>query len=70
MYVRQVTELKMNSGWKTTLLTSVFFIQTSVFLASCYYADSIDTDVKYGCLQMLDWLVSTHHKKIVRRLIS
>ncbi len=25
-----------------------------------YYADDIDTDVKYGCLQMLDWLVSTH----------
>jgi len=30
--------------------------------ASWYYADGI-TDVKYGCLQMLDWLVSTHPKK-------
>ncbi len=27
------------SGWKTTLLTSVFFLLTSVFFASWYYAD-------------------------------
>jgi hypothetical protein len=31
-----------------------------VFLASWYYAEGIDTDVKYGCLQMLDGLVSSH----------
>ncbi len=30
------------------------------FAAWWYYADSIDTDVKYGYLQMLNWLVSTH----------
>jgi hypothetical protein len=27
--------------------------------ASWYYTDG-NTDVKYGCLQMLDWLVSTY----------
>ncbi len=54
------------SGWKTTLLTSVFFVWTfvflvtSVFLTSWDYADGIDTDDKYRCLRMLDWLVSTH----------
>ncbi len=37
------------SGWKTTLLTSVFFLLTSVFFASWNYADS-----SFGCLiQML-----------------
>jgi len=30
------------------------------FTACWYYSDGIDTDVKYGCLWMLDWLVSTH----------
>ncbi len=29
-------------------------------IASWYYADGINTDVKYRCLRMLDWLVSTH----------
>jgi hypothetical protein len=28
------------SGWKTTLLTSVCFVRTSVFLASWYYAEA------------------------------
>ena len=37
--------IRLTSGWKTTLLTSVFFVRTSVFLASWYYADSIDMDV-------------------------
>jgi len=48
------------SGWKPTNLTSVFTLRTSVFLASWYYAEGIDTDVKYGCLWMLDGLVSSH----------
>ncbi len=30
------------------------------FAALWYYTDSIDIDVKYICLRMLDWLVSTH----------
>ena len=34
-----------SSGWKTTLLTSVSFVWASVFLASQYYADGVDTDV-------------------------
>jgi len=34
------------SGWKTTLLTSVFFVRTSVSLASWYYADGIDIGVE------------------------
>ncbi len=28
------------------------------FAALWYYAVGVDTDVKYGCLGMLDWLVS------------
>ncbi len=32
------------------------------FDAWWYYADGIDTDVKYRCLRMLDWLVSTDPK--------
>ncbi len=50
----------MNSGWKPTNLTSVFTLRTSVFLASSYYAEGIDTEVKYGCSWMLDGLVSSH----------
>ncbi len=34
-----------NSGWKTTLLTSVFLLLTSVFFALWYYADGF-----CGCL--------------------
>ncbi len=50
--------------WVENNLTNIrIFVWTSVFLASWYYADSLDTDVKYRCLQMLDWLVSTHPKK-------
>jgi hypothetical protein len=33
------------------------------FGAWWYYAEGIDMEVKYGCLQMLDWLVSTHPEK-------
>ncbi len=38
---------------------SNFRIYATEIVASWYYADS-DMDVKYGCLRMLDWLVSTH----------
>ncbi len=31
--------------WKTTLLTSIFFVRNFVFLASWYYAEGVDTDV-------------------------
>jgi hypothetical protein len=31
-----------------------------VFLALWYYAEGIDTDVKYGCSKMLDGLVPSH----------
>jgi hypothetical protein len=32
-------------GWKTTSLTSIFFAQTSVFLASWYHGEGVDTDI-------------------------
>jgi hypothetical protein len=50
----------VNSGWKPTNLTFVFTLRTSVFLASWYYAEGLDTDVKYGCSRLLDGLVSSH----------
>ncbi len=46
LWARPVTGL--GCGWKPTNLTSVFTLQTSVFLASWYYAEGIDTDVR-GC---------------------
>ncbi len=48
-----------SSGWKPTNLTSVFTLRTSVFLTSWYYAEGVDTDVKYVCSRMLDGLVSS-----------
>ena len=53
---------KCCSGQKPTHLTSVFTLRTSVFLTSWYYAEGIDTNVKYGCSRMLDGLVSSHPK--------
>jgi hypothetical protein len=47
---------------KPSNLTSVFTLRTSVFLASWYYAEGVDTDVKCGCFQMLDGFVSSHPK--------
>jgi hypothetical protein len=39
---------------------------TDICFSACwYYADGVDTDVKYGCWQMLDWLVSTHPIKSI-----
>ncbi len=50
----------VNSGWKPTNLTFVFTLRISVFLASWYYAEGLDTDVKYRCSRLLDGLVSSH----------
>ncbi len=50
-------------GWKTTLLTSLFFVRTSIFLALSPHGTTL-TVLKqmsvYGCSQMLDVLVSSH----------
>ncbi len=51
------------SGWKPTYLTSVFSLGTSVFTSppgTTVTAFADVADVKYGCLRMLDGLVSTH----------
>jgi hypothetical protein len=50
---------KFDSGWKTTLLTSVFFLLTSLFFTSWDYADSFFVDVQYRCCRMFDGLVSS-----------
>ncbi len=47
------------SGWKPTHLTSVFSPWTSVTSPHGTTLTAF-ADVKYGCLQMLDGLVSTH----------
>jgi len=39
------------------------YLQTIIFFASCYYTEGIDTNVKYGCSQMLDGLVSSHPQR-------
>jgi len=62
-YKAKPNNLKL-SGWKPTNLTSVFTVRTSVFLASWYYAEGVDTDVKDGCSRMLDGLVSSHPLKL------
>jgi hypothetical protein len=56
----KLTEKAFCSGWKLTNLTSVFTLWTSIFLASWYYAEGINTDIKYGGSWMLDGLVSSH----------
>ncbi len=55
---------------KPSNLTSVFTLRTSVFLASWYCAEGVDTDVKYGCLQMLNGFVSSHPKIRAQRLLA
>jgi hypothetical protein len=47
--------------WVETNPSNIHICPTDIcFAALRYYADGIDTDVKYGCLQMLDWFVFTH----------
>jgi hypothetical protein len=51
------------SGWKTTLLTSVFFVQISVFLAFSPHGTILMVLIRmsvHRCSQMLDGLVSSH----------
>ena len=55
-----VKRTKTCSGWKPTHLTSVFSLRTSVFSLPHGTTLTAFADVKYGCLQMLDGLVSTH----------
>jgi hypothetical protein len=52
------------SGWKPIHLTSVFSLRTSVTLPHGTTLTAF-ADVKYGCLRMLDRLVSTHPKFII-----
>ncbi len=64
--------ISFNNQWVENNLTNIHIFCT-VFLASWYYADSVDTDVKYECLRILDWLVSTHPfttKKIMSMLMQ
>ncbi len=47
--------------WVETNPSNIRICPTDIrFAAWWYYADGIDMDVKYGCLRMLDWLVSIH----------
>jgi hypothetical protein len=51
------------SGWKTTLLTSGSFVWTSAFLAFSPHGTTLTVLIRmsvYGCLQMLDGLVSSY----------
>ncbi len=51
------------SGWKTTLLTSVFFILASVFLPHGTMLTGF-CGCRYRCSRMLDGLVSSHPKTL------
>ncbi len=47
--------------WVETNPSNICICPTDIrFAAWLYYADSVDMNVKYRCLRMLDWLVSTH----------
>ncbi len=49
--------------WLENNFTNIRIFCTDIrILTSWYYYDSVDTDVKYRCLRMLDCLVSTHPK--------
>jgi hypothetical protein len=55
-----------DSGWKTTLLTSNFFVQTSVFLALSPHGTTLTALIQmsiYECSQILDGFVSSHPRK-------
>jgi len=46
--------------WVETNPSNICICPTDIrFAAWLYYADSVDMNVKYRCLRMLDWLVST-----------
>jgi hypothetical protein len=50
-----------HNQWVETNRSNICICPTDIcFTAWWYYTDSIDMDVKYRCLRMLDWLVSTH----------
>ncbi len=52
----------INSGWKTTLLTSICFVWTSVYLAFSPHGTMLMALIGmsvYGCSRMLDGLVSS-----------
>ncbi len=55
-----IARLFLPSGWKLTHLTSVFSLQASIFTSPHGTTLTAFADVKYGCLQMLDGMVSTH----------
>jgi hypothetical protein len=59
-------DVPQSNGWKTTLLTCVFFVRTSVFLALSPHGTKLTVLIRmsvYGRLQMLDGLVSSHPKQ-------
>jgi hypothetical protein len=61
----QFYNMKWDNQWAETNPFNIHICPTDIrFTAWWYYADSIDTDVKYRCLRMLDWLVSTHPETI------
>ena len=55
-----IARLFLPSGWKLTHLTSVFSLQASIFTSPHGTTLTAFANVKYGCLQMLDGLVSSH----------
>jgi hypothetical protein len=49
--------------WVETNQSNFCIYPTDIcILASWYYTEGVDMDVKYRCLQMLDGLVSSHPK--------
>jgi hypothetical protein len=51
----------LHNQWVETNPYNICICPTDICFATWwYYTDGIDTDVKYRCLRMLDWLVSTH----------
>ncbi len=60
---------KNSSGWKPTNLTP-YLPYGHLFIATSWYYTDGNTDVKYGCLRMLDWLVSTHPKNCSLGIMS
>jgi hypothetical protein len=56
----QFYNMKWDNQWAETNPFNIRICPTDIHFAAWWcYPDGIDTDVKYGCLQMLDWLVST-----------
>jgi hypothetical protein len=60
---RASEEIYKNNQWVETNPSNICIFLTDIcYLASWYYTTAF-ADVKYGCLWMLDRLVSTHLKK-------